>query len=235
MAIDLLSPLPVLLGWIWLWRRDEPTPTWYLAPTLAILAFGIWGDMLQDLLAGPANTVLRIVAARAGMRLLLLVALPLVLLVAFGEGSLVPGAPALGLGRRGVGKSLALGLAGAVVVVPLTVLAVGRPGAITDPMAMGFVVVAAVSEEIFFRGILLLPLVPNIGRGGASVIAVSSFLFTRSQVLWSTTGILPDPALAAAVLAIAVVFTLVSLRTRSVAGACLGRAIGRLAPLFYAF
>lgn len=219
--------IPVLLAWIPLLLKGR-RPTWFLAPTLAALAFGIWGPVLESLLAGPVS----VVAARATSRVLLLVALPLGLLVLFGEGDLVPGPRALGLGREGIPASLGLGAVAGLAIVPVVALALMQRGpvAVTAEQAP-FLVVSAVAEEVFFRGILLVPLVGLIGRGGALAVSGSSFVLSRPHVLLtSDLAVLPRPFNALALVLIAVLFGLVVLRTRQVSGAALGRTIVRLVP-----
>lgn len=226
--MGLLVAIPVLVGWIPLWRQDR-LPTWYLAPTLAALAFGLWAEPIEGAIAASAG----VVPARAVSRLLLLVLLPLALLWIFGEGNLVPGWPALGLGRRGLGRSLGYGLVAGLVLVPLAWFALsgrGAGGLVADQAP--FLVLEAVSEEVFFRGILLLPLVPNIGRAWAAGIAGSSFLLTRSGLFVTVNPLtlVPSPVFALTVLTLTVAFVLVSLRTKNVAGACLGRSLVRVVP-----
>lgn len=224
----LAAAIPVLLGWIPLLRR-ESKPTWYLAPTLSILAWAIWGGMLQSATEGGIG----IVAGRALSRVLLLVALPLALLLVFGEGHLVPGAPALGLGKRGIPRSLGYGLAASLPIVVVAALAL--PGASVAPPGGStavFVAVAAVAEEIFFRGILLIPLVNEIGRGGALAVSASSFLLMRPELLLTVDPlqVLPRPLFVVALSLVAVLFGVVAVKTRHVAGPGLGRVVVRLAP-----
>lgn len=227
--------IPVLLAWVPLLLKGRK-PVWYLGPTLAALAFGLWAGPFEGLFAEATG----IVAARALSRLVLLVVLPLALMWIFGEGTLVPGAPALGLGRDGVGASLLLGLASAVVLVPLAWYALSTLPAGAAAVAAGevpFVVVEAVSEEVFFRGILLLSLVPVLGRGWAFLVAVSSFLLSRPEVFLvaGSEGLvwLPRPAFALSLAATGVVLALVSLRSEHAAGAGLGRSLARVVPLAF--
>lgn len=228
MALLLAAAIPVLVAWVGLWARGE-VRTWFLAPTLAVLAFGIWGPSLEPLLA----EAMPLVAARAASRVLLLVALPLGLLYAFGEGNMVPGWPALGLGREGAGRSLAYGVGASLAIVPLAVLAVRQAGGQPLPLdAVPFVVVEAAAEEIFFRGLLLIPLVPLIGRGGALAVSASSFLLTRPTIFLTAAPVqvLPRPFFAAVLLAVALLLGAVALHTRHVLGAVAGRSIVRAVP-----
>lgn len=226
----LAAAIPVLLAWIPLLRRDSK-PTWYLAPTLAIVAWGIWGPMLQ----GATEGGLGIVAGRALSRVLLLVVLPLALLYLFGEGNLVPGAPALGLGKQRIPRSLGFGLVASLPIVVVAALALnGSSVAAPSGSAAVFVAVAAVAEEIFFRGILLIPLVNELGRGGALAVSASSFLLTRPELLLTVDPlqVLPRPLFVVALVLVAVLFGVVAMKTRHVAGAGLGRVVVRLAPSF---
>lgn len=234
--------VPVLLAWVPLLMKDR-RPVWFLAPTLAALAFGLWAEPFEQLFAGATG----IVAARALSRVVLLVVLPLVLLWLFGEGNLVPGAPALGLGRDGVRDSLVLGLAASVVLVPLAWWALAEAAAAAGGAAGGtgaigvaagdlpFLAVEAVAEEVFFRGILLLPLVPVLGRTGAFLVAVPSFLLSRPHFFVaagpSGLALLAQPLFALSLTATGVLLAVVALRSRSAAGPGLARSLVRLVPL----
>lgn len=231
----LAMALPVLLAWVPLLRRER-RPVWFLGPTLAAVAFALWAGAVEGALVGAfGGGPSAVVAASAVATVLLLVVLPLVLLWVFGEGHLIPGPPALGLGRRGLTASLGYGLVAGVVLVPFTWAALSGAGAApTPPGEAVLVAVGAVAEEVFFRGILLIPLVPLLGRLGAFAVSGSSFVLSRpSSFLALADGrwaLLPRPAFALALVATAVALTLVSLRTRHVAGAGLGRILARLGP-----
>lgn len=227
--VGLAVAIPVLLAWIPLLLKGK-RPTWFLAPTLAAVAFGIWAEPLQSILAGPTSFV----AARAFSRVLLLVAMPIGLLYVFGEGDLVPGAPAIGLGRENIPESLGYGVVAALAIVPVVAFALlQRGGADPTMQQVPFLVLAAVAEEVFFRGILLVPLIGQIGRGGALAVSASSFVLTRPTAFFEAgLGFLPRPFNALALVMIGVLFGIVALRTRHAAGPSLGRTIVRLVPPF---
>lgn len=225
--VGLAVAVPVLLAWIALLSKGK-RPTWFLAPTLAAVAFGLWAEPLETVLQGPTSFV----AARALSRVLLLVALPLGLLYVFGEGHLVPGPPAIGLGREDIPESLGYGVVAALAIVPVVAFALMQRGGADPTLKQApFLVLAAVAEELFFRGILLVPLIGQIGRGGALAVSASSFVLTRPTAFFAAgMGFLPRPFNALALVMIGVLFGLVALRTRHAAGPALGRSIVRLVP-----